>query len=124
MKGIGVEAINVLEFKGDVDRCGDAVLLEMFTESERESCWLSRRSIATFAGLKAAKEALLKALPSMARELNFSWLDLEVEFFESGRPQFRIAGRLLEYLRRVGINTVHLSVSSTTESAVAFVIVE
>lgn len=124
MRSIGVEAINLDEFKTDIDRRGSQVLSEMFTDEERETCLLSRRSIAAFAGLKAAKEALLKALPSVGNESGFTWRDLEVERVDASHAKFRLAGRLLEHLRRIGVNAIHLSMSSTHDNALAFVVVE
>ncbi len=124
MRGIGVEAIRVEDFVGDVNRRGDALLTEFFTDQEREYCWVAKRSLVAFAGLKATKEALLKALPNLSREFDFSWRDLEVESSDSGQARFRLAGRLLEHLRRNGVSNVHLSMSSTPENAVAFVVVE
>ena len=64
MKRIGVEAIRLDEFGDRLQRQGQKILDYIFTESEKERCWKSSRSIKSFAGVLAAKEALLKVFPS------------------------------------------------------------
>lgn len=77
----------------------------------------------SYAARFAAKEAALKALKTGWRGA-IAWHDLEIHRDELGAPHLEIrgaAGKVLEFL---GANVVHLSMSHTSEHAVAQVILE
>lgn len=96
----------------------------VFTEAERDYCD-SRGAVAAqhYAARFAAKEAALKALQTGWRN-GITWHDVEVAARDSGAPYLMLHGMAKELLDQLGATTAHLSISHTTEHAVAEVILE
>ena len=96
----------------------------VFTEAERAYCD-SRGAVAAqhYAARFAAKEAALKALQTGWRG-GISWQDVEVVSKESGAPFLIFRGEVLSVFERLGATSSHLSISHTTEHAIAQVVLE
>ena len=96
----------------------------VFTAAEREYCD-SRGAAAAqhYAARFAAKEAALKALQTGWRG-GIGWQDVEVASRESGAPYLIFSGVVLELFNSSGANAAHLSISHTTEHAIAQVVLE
>jgi holo-[acyl-carrier protein] synthase len=96
----------------------------VYTERERAYCD-SRGAVAAqhYAARFAAKEAALKALQTGWRG-GISWQDVEISSRESGAPYLIFTGEVLEVFKRFGATTTHLSMSHTTQHAIAQVILE
>lgn len=96
----------------------------VFTENERIYCEAKGAAAAqSYAARFAAKEAFLKALRTGWRG-KISWLDMEIKNDEFGAPYFEISGEAKQILESLGANKVHLSISHTTEHAIANVVLE
>lgn len=96
----------------------------VFTEKEREYCNAKGAAASqSFAARFAAKEAFLKALRTGWRG-KITWQDMEIKNDEFGAPYFEINGEAKEILEKLGANKVHLSMSHTTEHAIANVVLE
>lgn len=96
----------------------------VFTEYERNYCDNKGAAAAqSYAGRFAAKEAFLKALQTGWRR-KITWQDVEIVSDSQGVPSFRIKGEAEKLLSDLGANRIHLSISHTTEHAVAQVILE
>ena len=96
----------------------------VFTDAERDYCE-SRGVVAAqhYAARFAAKEAALKALQTGWRG-GISWHDVEVAAYDSGAPYLILRGVAKELLEGLGANKAHISISHTTEHAIAEVILE
>jgi holo-[acyl-carrier protein] synthase len=96
----------------------------VFTRAEREYCD-SRGVVAAqhYAARFAAKEAALKALQTGWRG-GISWQDVEVSAHGSGAPYLIFTGEVLTIFKRFGATATHLSLSHTSEHAIAQVILE
>jgi holo-[acyl-carrier protein] synthase len=96
----------------------------VFTRAEREYCE-SRGAVAAqhYAARFAAKEAALKALQTGWRG-GISWQDVEVSARDSGAPYLIFTGEVLAVFERFGATATHLSLSHTSEHAIAQVILE
>ena len=96
----------------------------VFTDAERDYCE-SRGVVAAqhYAARFAAKEAALKALQTGWRG-GISWHDVEIAAHDSGAPYLLLRGVAKELLEELGANKAHLSISHTTEHAIAEVILE
>ena len=96
----------------------------MFTESELAYCD-SRGAVAAqhYAARFAAKEAALKALQT-GWSGGISWQDVEVALQESGAPYLVFHGQVQELLTASGATAIHLSMSHTSEHAIAQVVLE
>jgi holo-[acyl-carrier protein] synthase len=97
----------------------------VFTESERAYCDSRGEASAAqhYAARFAAKEAAFKALRTGWRG-GLSWHDAEVTSNDDGAPLLRLSGRARELFDALGATHAHLSLSHTTEHAVAQVIFE
>jgi holo-[acyl-carrier protein] synthase len=97
----------------------------VFTERERAYCDSRGEAAAAqhYAARFAAKEAAFKALGTGWRG-GLSWHQVEVAPTEDGAPLLILSGRALELFDALGATRAHLSLSHTTEHAVAQVIFE
>jgi holo-[acyl-carrier protein] synthase len=96
----------------------------VFTAAERQYC--DARGVVSaqhYAARFAAKEAALKALQTGWRG-GISWQDVEISSRESGAPYLIFSGQVLGVFKKFGATGTHLSMSHTTEHAIAQVILE
>ena len=96
----------------------------VFTAAERAYCD-GRGVVAAqhYAARFAAKEAMLKALQTGWRG-GISWQDVEITSRDSGAPYLILHGAVKDLLNSSGATAVHLSLSHTSEHAIAEVILE
>lgn len=96
----------------------------MFTASEQAYCD-GRGAVAAqhYAARFAAKEAALKALKTGWRG-GIAWQDIEVVSRDNGAPYLIFHGKVLELIQDSGATSVHVSMSHTTEHAIAEVVLE
>ncbi len=98
--------------------------MRVFTEKERAYCEVKGvTSAQSYAARFAAKEAFLKALKTGWRG-RITWHDIEIVSNEMGIPSLEIRGEARKILENFGANQIHLTLSHTTEHAVAQVILE
>jgi holo-[acyl-carrier protein] synthase len=120
---IGIDIIEVARIREVLlrtPRFGERV----FTAAERKYCD-SRGAVSAqhYAARFAAKEAALKALQTGWRG-GISWQDVEVSARESGAPYLIFSGQVLEEFKKFEATATHLSMSHTSEHAIAQVILE
>ena len=120
---IGIDFIEVERVR-HVLRRTPRFVERVFTTHEREYCDV-RGVVAPqhYAARFAAKEAMLKALQT-GWTGGIAWQDVEVASHESGAPYLKLHGRALELYEQSGATNSHLSISHTTEHAIAQVILE
>jgi holo-[acyl-carrier protein] synthase len=120
---IGIDIIEVARIREVLART-PRFRERVFTAAERTYCD-SRGAVAAqhYAARFAAKEAALKALQTGWRG-GISWQDVEVASRESGAPYLILHGPVLELFKNSGATAAHLSISHTTEHAIAQVILE
>jgi holo-[acyl-carrier protein] synthase len=96
----------------------------VFTAAERAYCD-SRGVVAAqhYAARFAAKEAALKALQTGWRG-GISWQDVEISARESGAPYLIFTGEVLAVYKKFRATATHLSISHTSEHAIAQVVLE
>ncbi len=96
----------------------------VFTRAERDYCD-SRGVVAAqhYAARFAAKEAALKALQTGWRG-GISWQDVEVASKENGAPYLIFSGQVLEVFNNFRATATHLTISHTSEHAIAQVVLE
>lgn len=96
----------------------------VFTTAEREYCDAKGAAAAqSYAGRFAAKEAFLKALKTGWRG-KITWHDIEIVNDSDGVPSLNISGEAANLVGKLGAAVAHLSISHTSEHAVAHVILE
>lgn len=120
---IGIDIIEVYRISETLARTPRFVE-RVFTEKERLYCDAKGAASAqSYAARFAAKEAFLKALKTGWRG-KITWHDIEIISDEKGVPSLKIEGESRNILENLGANQIHLSLSHTTEHAVAQVILE
>lgn len=112
--GIGVDIVGIERFEQQLART-PRLIERLFAEGERAL------ALPSLAARFAAKEAFVKAL---GRDEDLSYVDIEVEGDEHGKPGFVFRGRAAEVLRARGIGSVHLSITHDAGVACAFVVAE
>jgi holo-[acyl-carrier protein] synthase len=119
----GIDIVEVYRIRDTIARTPRFVE-RVYTEAERTYCESKGAAAAqSYAGRFAAKEAFLKALKTGWRG-KLQWTDMEILNDEAGAPALRLDGEAQQLLEAMGVKQVHLSISHTTEHAVAQVILE
>jgi holo-[acyl-carrier protein] synthase len=120
---IGIDIIEVVRIREVLARTPRFVE-RVFTVAERSYCD-SRGAVAAqhYAARFAAKEAVLKALQTGWRG-GIAWQDVEVASLESGAPYLIFHGQVRKLIEESGATTAHLSLSHTSEHAIAQVVLE
>ncbi len=120
---IGIDIIEVYRIRETISRT-PRFLERVYTRRERDYCESKGAAAAqSYAARFAAKEAFLKALKTGWRG-KITWHDIEIVSGESGVPSLKIQGEAQNILENLGANQIHLSLSHTTEHAVAQVVLE
>jgi len=112
--GVGIDVCDVDRFAEVIQR-RPGLVHRLFTVHEAE------RPIASQAARFAAKEALAKALGAPS---GLSWLDAEVVTDADGSPSFAITGTVADRAAKLGIASIHVSLSHDAGIASAVVICE
>jgi holo-[acyl-carrier protein] synthase len=108
--GIGIDIVDLPRFKLIISK--QKFLDKCFSKNELGL------KIESLAGRFAAREAFFKALGD---QKIFNLADIEVITQPNGAPKFNFSNKLAEYASN---KTVHLSISHSGDSAIAFVIIE
>jgi len=95
----------------------------VFTEAEIKYAESKANRFERYAARFAAKEAGMKALGTGWRD-GIRWHDFEVANLASGKPTLRLDGKAAEIAERLGIKNVSLSLTHTSQQAMAIVILE
>ncbi|MDY2777545.1 MAG: holo-ACP synthase [Collinsella sp.] len=115
--GIGVDIVSISRMRSILDRT-PAFARRVYTEEERRYCDASARPAAHYACRFAAREAVLKAL-GIGFSGGVGLHDVAVSKDQQGRPIAVLSGRALEVARELGVVEVALSLSFTTDLAIA-----
>ena len=118
--GIGVDVVDVKRMKIVLDSRGMPLMKKLFTDSEIAYCAPKKNPHEHFAARFAAKEAVSKAMQT-GWSGRFRWRDVEVINNPSGAPNVVLHDFVAEQL----VNCrVHVSLSHTENTVVAFAIIE
>jgi holo-[acyl-carrier protein] synthase len=122
--GTGIDICEVHRIKQALSSAhGDRLKERVFTP--REIAYAERKAnpFERFAARFAAKEAGMKALGTGWRG-GIAWCDFEVSNLPSGRPTLLLHGKAKEIAARLGALNIALSLTHTSEQAMAMVILE
>jgi holo-[acyl-carrier protein] synthase len=118
--GVGIDVVPVARFAEALERT-PALAARLFTADEQRTSSGGPRTAESLAARFAAKEAFAKALGSPGGMI---WTDCEVLTDARGRPRFDYRGTVEAAARRLGIDSVHVSLSHDGGIASAVVIAE
>ena len=118
--GHGIDIVEVSRIAEMAGEHAERFLERIYTPAERAYCDEGRggRREERLAVRFAAKEAVLKALGTGWRS-GIAWTDVEVVLLPSGQPTIRVHGRAAEMAAGLGITSWNLSLSHTSQYAVA-----
>ena len=118
--GIGIDIIEIRRIERALS---PRFIARVFTPREVAYCEHSRR-IEKYATRFAAKEAARKAIGAATPVTALSWQDVEVLSSTEGAPALVFHGRAAELVKKLNVTRAHVSLSHSTDNAVAQVILE
>jgi len=121
--GIGTDIVRVARIESDLTRYGEKFAERILTDRELEEFRQSNARARFLARRFAAKEAAAKAMGTGFRD-GLSLRHIGVGHDALGKPQLEFSDKALEFVRRKGITTVHVSLADEEDNAVAFVTLE
>lgn len=119
----GVDLVGIAKFKDIFQRNKDFIS-DIFTEEEREYCLSKKEPYIHFAGRFAAKEACIKALGIglSGAGIDHTFQEIEVTSHSSGKPLLSVNGWAAKVAAKKGISQLTVSISHSSDYAVATVI--
>ena len=121
--GTGIDIAEVPRIAQAISRYGDRFLRRIFTEGEIQYCESKASRVQSYAARFAAKEAAMKALGT-GWNRGVRWRDVEVCRQPGSRPTLAFHGKAAEFASRLGAVHVALSLTHTSDEAIAQVILE
>ena len=122
--GTGVDIAEVDRIRESIERFGDRFLHRVYTEGEIAYC--ERKNVTryeSYAARFAAKEAGMKALGTGWNH-GVRWRDIEVVRPRGQRPTIQFHGQGALFAEKLGAHNIALSITHTSEQALAHVILE
>ncbi len=121
--GTGVDIAEVPRIRESIERYGERFLHRIFTEGEIRYCEAKATRFESYAARFAAKEAGMKALGT-GWSRGVRWRDIEVVRPKGQRPTLQLHGQAAAIAEKLGSKHIALSLTHTSEEALAHVILE
>ena len=121
--GTGIDIAEVPRIRQSITRFGDRFLRRIYTPGEIRYCESKANREERYAARFAAKEAAMKALGTGWNH-GVRWRDCEVTRLPGGRPTMTFHGKAGEIAAKLGVRHAALSITHTSEQAIAQVILE
>ena len=122
IRGVGVDAACVSEIVRLVREVDGAYVERTYTPAERADTAAHASGDAHYASCWAAKEAVYKAVAHLLPDRDFDLRIVECLNREDGSPFVNVTPALAEVLARAGVTTLHLSLATEGDLAIAFVV--
>jgi len=120
---IGIDIVEIARIKEIFARRGERFRNRVFTRAEIDYCENRASRLESYAARFAAKEAAMKALGTGWGE-GVGWREIEVARTGRGAPTIQLHGRALERMTEIGARKAHLSLTHSSDIAMAQVILE
>ena len=114
MNCIGIDIVEIDRVELAIEKWGKRFLDRIYTEAELKIC---ESSIPSLAGRFAGKEAIMKVLGTGARGVN--WREIEILADARGKPLVRLCGKAENRARELKLSEFSVSLSDTSQYAVA-----
>ena len=121
--GTGVDLAEVRRIREAIERYGERFVHRIYTPGEIAYVERKANKFERYAGRFAAKEAGMKAIGTGWKR-GVTWKDFEVANLPSGRPTLRLHGEAAKVAEKMGVKSISLSITHTTELGMAHVILE
>ena len=119
--GAGTDIVSVARIENLMRERGAGFVERWFTTGEIEYCNGKAVPSRHFAARFAAKEAVVKALPSRW-EGPLPWRSIEIVNDSGGAPSVRLSGAILEVATQAGVGDIRVSLSHCDEYATAIAV--
>ncbi len=120
---IGIDLVEIARIEEVFTRRGERFRARVFTEGEIKYCELRASKLASYAARFAAKEAAMKALGTGWSD-GVGWRDIEVVSGQAGAPTIQLHRRALERMREIGATRALVSLTHSSDLAMAEVVLE
>lgn len=122
--GVGIDLVDLVRVRALLANKGEQAMTRFFSAKERE--YLASRPDATghAAARIAAKEAVYKALQSLAGARGIGWREIEVSRDADGKPAILLHGTAARLSEEQGGLRVQISLTHSATSAGAIAVVE
>ena len=117
----GIDTVNISRIEDMVAKHGEHFLERVFTNREIAYAGTNKKRFERLAGRFAAKEAVLKLLGTGLRG-KMKWTDIEVSNDYLGKPAVQLSGEVQIVAEKNGIEQIALSITHTSEIAMASVV--
>jgi len=120
---IGIDIVEVSRIESAIERLGRRFVERIFTEAEARYCDGRPSPAVHFAGRFAAKESAMKALGTGWGE-GVAWRDVEILASDTGSPRIVFHATALDRFHALGATCALVSISHTSTTAIAQVVIE
>jgi holo-[acyl-carrier protein] synthase len=120
--GIGIDIVEIHRISAALQGT-QAMEQKVFTPEEIRFCSKRKKKYQHFGGRFAAKEAALKALGTGWSQ-GIRWKDVEITNDASGKPLLALHGKAREFFEASGALHTWVSITHSSEHAVAVVVLE
>lgn len=124
IRGIGVDAVSIRDISDLLERMTKGSLSKMFTERELFAASDKTNPAEYLATRFAAKEAVFKAIAPSLPEKSFDFRRVETRNNADGSPYIHVSTYLRDIMDRAGIVSLLISITTTGDMAIAFVIAQ
>ena len=121
--GTGVDLAEVDRIREAIGRYGERFIKRIFTPNEIAYVERKANKFERYAGRFAAKEAGMKAIGTGWKR-GVRWQDFEVANLASGRPTLKLHGEAAKIAGKLGVKSISLSITHTSQLGMAHVILE
>ena len=119
--GHGIDIVAIHRIAGLIERCAEDFLEATFTPNECKGVESPETATTIFAGLSAAKEAVVKALGT-GFVGDIAWTDVEILRQPTGAPNVHLSGGALAVAQALGVTHWLVSISHDESHAIASVL--
>jgi holo-[acyl-carrier protein] synthase len=116
--GIGTDIVECVRIGRMIERHGELFLTRVYTARETRYCRGKKHVTEHFAGLWAAKEAVLRCLGTGWRRV-LCWTDVEVRSASDGTPKVYMCGSAKERTVALGVSDILLTIAHCRAYATA-----
>jgi holo-[acyl-carrier protein] synthase len=121
--GMGIDIAEVKRITQVIESQKERFLRRVYTRDEVLYCEQFKNRFERYAGRFAVKEAAMKALGT-GWSRGVRWVDLEVVRQRGGRPTLSLKGEAKKIADALGVRNIAISITHTSEQAIAQVIFE
>lgn len=121
--GIGTDLVENDRIERIIQKWGLKFLSRVFSEKEIAYCGRHAQAAMHYGARFAVKESFLKAI-GIGLGKGVKFIEIEVANEESGEPKLNLSGGARKYLKKAGIEKIHLSITHTKHYASAIVLLE